>query len=155
MKIRIEESTVLPLPPDETYDFLVSPEAYKLFTGFGPIPGIENVVWHTGSSREVGSVGTVHSSDGSTHRETITEAARPTRYAAKIDDFKSAFRLLTSEARETWDMTPVDGGTRIDRCFVFQLRSPLLWPIGAALGRFFAAAVRRNHEAMLRKFRSG
>ena len=150
MDIRIDERVELPLSPEQTYDFLVSPNAYKLFTGWGPIPGIREVVWEKGSSTEEGSVGTVHSTDGSTHTETIVEAVRPTRYAARIDGFNSAFRFLTSGARETWDMSATSNGTLVERCFVFTLRSPVLWPVGALLGRFFRAAVRRNHEGMQR-----
>lgn len=147
--IRIHEVVTLPLGAEATYDFLTSPPAYETFTGYGPIPGIERLEWHEGDSRTAGSVATVHSTDGSTHTERVVLAERPTLYAVEISGFSSAFRLLTKGATERWGMVPAPGGTRLERTFEFQLRSPLLWPLGAALGGLFRKALQRNHENFL------
>ncbi len=147
--IRIHEVVVLPLDVETTYDFLTSPPAYETFTGHGPIPGIDRLEWHEGDSRKAGSRATVHSKDGSTHTERVVLADRPTLYAVEISEFSSAFRFLTKGASERWGMMPAPGGTKLDRTFEFELRSPLLWPIGAALGSMFRKAVRKNHENFL------
>jgi hypothetical protein len=140
---------VLPLDVEATYDFLVSPLAFQLFTGWGPIPGIDRLEWKQGDPTREGSVATVHNTDGSTHTETIVLAQRPTLYGGDIEGFSSAFRFLTAGATERWGMTPVPEGTRIERTFRFRLRSPLLWPLGAMIGAFFRKAVTANHEAMI------
>lgn len=147
--IRIHEVVVLPLGVEATYDFLTSPAAYETFTGYGPIPGIDRLEWHEGDSRTAGSVATVHSKDGSTHTEKVVLADRPTLYAVEISEFSSAFRFLTKGATERWGMMPAPGGTKLDRTFEFELRSPLLWPIGASLGAMFRKAVQRNHDNFL------
>lgn len=147
--IRIHEVVVLPLGVEATYDFLTSPPAYETFTGYGPIPGIERLEWHEGDSRTAGSRATVHSTDGSTHTERVVLADRPTLYAVEISEFSSAFRFLTKGASERWGMMPAPGGTKLERTFEFELRSALLWPVGAALGAMFRKAVRRNHDNFL------
>lgn len=148
-EITIAETVELPLGPEPAFDFLLSPKAFELFTGWGPIPGVLRLDWEQGSSAEEGSVGRVHNSDGSTHRERVLEVARPRRYVVAIDEFSSAFRLLTEGATESWELTPTEAGTRIDRRFVFRLRSPLLLPAGWLIGALFRRAVRGNHEAMI------
>lgn len=147
--IRIHETVVLPLDAEATYDFLTSPPAYETFTGYGPIPGIDRLEWHEGDSKTAGSRATVHSKDGSTHTERVVLADRPTLYAVEISEFSSAFRLLTKGATERWGMIPVAGGTKLERTFEFELRSSLLWPVGAALGSLFRKALQRNHENFL------
>ena len=105
--------------------------------------------WESGSSAEEGAVGRVHNSDGSTHRERVLEVSRPSRYVVAIDEFSSAFRWLTSGATESWELSSIDEGTRIERLFVFRLRSPWLWPAGVAVAALFRRAVRANHRAMV------
>ncbi len=148
-EITIAETVELPLGQEEAFDFLLSPKAYELFTGWGPIPGVLRLDWERGSSAEEGSVGRVHNSDGSTHRERVLEVAQPRRYVVAIDEFSSVFRFLTAGATESWDLTPTDVGTRVDRSFVFRLRSRALLPFGRLVGAIFRRAVRRNHEAMV------
>ena len=97
---------------------------------------------------EVGSIGTVHNTDGSTHRERVDAIDRPRFYAVEIDRFSSAFRFLAEGTRETWELEATAGGARVDRTFTFRLRSRLLSPLGHVLGRAFAKAVRVNHANM-------
>ena len=153
-RISIVESFSLPLEPKPAYDFLLSESAFRMFDGYGPIPGIERLEWqHGGDSGTVGSIGTVHSNDGGTHRETVRVADSPREYAIGIDEFSSAFRFLTTGATERWLLSP--GGpdsTFIVREFSFKLRSPLLWPAGRVLGMAFRKAVQRNHENFRRHF---
>jgi len=93
-------------------------------------------------------VATVHSTDGSTHTERALLAERPTLYAAEISGFSSAFACSRRARPSAGGWSP--GGTRLERTFAFELRSPLHWPLGAALGSLFRKALRRNHENFLR-----
>ncbi len=60
VKITVREHVVLPLAPEAAYDFFITPEAYRLFTGWGPIPGIREVVWESGEPATLGAYGRVH-----------------------------------------------------------------------------------------------
>lgn len=148
-EICIAETLEFPVPPDDAYDFLVSPAAFETFTGWGPIPGIDRLEWQHGGCSQEGSVATVYNTDGSTHRERVVLAARGERYEIAIDEFSSAFRFLVSGARETWVLEPNAAGTLGHREFVFQLRSAAGYPIGLLVAKFFRNAIVRNHQAML------
>ncbi|MAQ19025.1 MAG: hypothetical protein CMN30_30030 [Sandaracinus sp.] len=148
--IRIEESVTLPVTPEVTYGMITSEPGYETFIGWGPIPAIQGLEWHQGNPRIAGSHATVFSSDGSTHSERVVVAEPPYHYAVAIGDFASAFRLLTEGATERWVLSDVAEGTRIDRTFEFRLRSPLLWPLGAAFGAAFRKAVRVSHDEFRR-----
>lgn len=148
--VKIEESFELPLQLDDAYAFLISPPAYQTFIGWGPIPGIERLDWQKGDSSQVGSCATVHNTDGSTHRETVMVASTPTRYAIRIDEFSSIFNKLVTHATEDWTLSASGESTRVDRCFTFTLRSPMLKPVGLIIGGFFRKAVKVNHEQMVR-----
>lgn len=150
-KLVIREKVLLPVPPAEAYDFLLSTEAVPMFEGYGPVPGIERLVWE-GQSDVVGSEGVVHSVDGSTHRERVLVADRPHLYVIKIWDFSSAFRFLTNNARESWTLEPNTQGTSAAREFSFTLRSPLLYPLARVVAAGFRRALKVNHDNMHRHF---
>ena len=98
----------------------------------------------------VGSTARVHNTDGSTHRETVTVADAPTRYAIRIDEFSSIFNKLVDHATEEWTLSAQGESTRVERCFTFTLRSAMLKPIGLIIGGFFRKAVKVNHVEMVR-----
>lgn len=150
-KVVIREKVLLPVPPAAAYDFLLSTDAFEMFDGFGPVPGIERVVWESPND-QVGAEATVHSSDGATHHERVTAADRPHLYVIEIWGFSSAFRLLTSGARESWTLEPNTEGTSAVREFSFTLRSPLLYPLGRVVGAAFRKALKANHRNFLRHF---
>lgn len=154
-KLVIREKVLLPVPPAEAFDFLVSAEAVPLFDGYGPVPGIERLVWEQGQSDVVGSEGVVHSRDGSTHRERVLVSDRPHLYVIKIWGFSSPFRFLTNDARESWALEPNTQGTSAVREFSFTLRSPLLYPLARVVAAAFRRALKVNHDNMHAYFRSG
>ena len=151
-KLVIREKVLLPVPPAEAFDFLVSTEAVPLFEGFGPVPAIERLVWQ-GQSDVVGSEAVVHSRGGSTHRERVLVADRPHLYVIEIWDFSSAFRLLTQGARESFTLEANAKGTSVAREFSFTLRSPLFYPLARIVGLAFRKALKANHANMLRHLR--
>lgn len=150
-KLVIREKVLLPVPPAEAYDFLLSTDAFEMFDGYGPVPGIERVVWKAPND-EVGAEATVHSSDGATHHERVVVADRPHLYVIEIFGFSSAFRFLTSGARESWALEKTLQGTSATREFSFQLRSPLLYPAGRLVAAAFRRALKANHVNFLRHF---
>ncbi len=149
VKITVREHVVLPLEPEAAYDFFITPEAYRLFTGWGPIPGIREVVWESGEAASLGAYGRVHNSDGSTHREHVVRADRGEVYVLKIDQISSAFRHLVRGIEEEARFTAVGSATKLTRTFVFDGRSPIYWPVLRATSQMFRAAVRKNHAAFL------
>ncbi|MBX3251438.1 MAG: SRPBCC family protein [Myxococcales bacterium] len=153
LELIIDEDVVLPVGPDDAWDFFLSPRGYETFTGYGPIPGIDRLEWQRGSNLEPGSMALVHSKDGSTHHEHVVRVERPAHYEIRIDNFSSAFRLLVSGGIEIAKFSPVSGGTRLDRRFVFTLKSALGWPPGLVVRGLFRRAVQRNHANMVAALR--
>lgn len=157
-KVTIVESVTLPIEPGETYDFFTSPEAYRMFTGFGPIPGIREVVWEQGEAAALGSIGRVHNTDGSTHRERVTQAERGRAYDLAIDEISSAFRHMVARIEEHTRFEPAnaDGShTRITRTFRFHARSVAFLPVLQLISKFFRGAVVKNHQRFKRHYGVG
>ncbi|MFT5355675.1 MAG: hypothetical protein ACI9KE_002894 [Polyangiales bacterium] len=151
MDIIIREKVLLPVPPAEAYDFLLSTDAFEMFDGFGPVPGIERVIWEAPND-QVGAEATVHSSDGGTHHERVVVADRPHLYVIDIWGFSSALRFLTTGARESWTLEANAQGTSAVREFTFKVRSPLLYPVVRIVGLAFRKAMKANHANFLEHF---
>jgi len=149
MRVRIRETAVLPMERGEVFEFLVSQEGFETFAGWGPIPGIAKVENLGGSFTEPGSFIAVTNTDGSAHRECVVSCERPARYAIRIQDFSSPFRLLIRHADEVWTLEEHGEGCLLDRSFEFELRSALLCPLSFLIAQGpFRAAVRRHHRIL-------
>lgn len=149
MRLRVRENLELPTPLEATFDFVVSTEAMRLFTGYGPIPGIQEVHFHWGGVHSVGSRATVRNTDGSTHTEEILAHQRPVRHVIGMSGFALPLSALVSHAEEEWLFSASPRGTQVERTFTFTLRSAAAWPAAAPLVHLaFRLAMRRNHAAL-------
>jgi hypothetical protein len=149
MKLQVRENLELPTPLEPTFDFVVSPEAMRLFTGYGPIPGIQEVHFERGGVHVAGSRATVLNTDGSTHTEEILAHQRPVRHVIGMFGFVLPLSALVSRAEEEWLFSASPQGTLVERTFTFTLRSAAAWPVAAPLVHLaFRRAMRRNHAAL-------
>jgi hypothetical protein len=149
MRVEVRESVLITASPEQVFDFVASEQGFLSFSGFGPIPGLKQVVFERGSYQRVGSESRVTNTDGSTHRERIVACQRPHRFAVVIHDLSPPFGKLVTEIDELWQVVGEPTGSRLSRSFAFQLRSPLLWPLSLLLVQvLFRGAMRRHHRVL-------
>jgi hypothetical protein len=147
------ERVELGASPEALFDYITSIEGFQSFEGFGPIPGIGAVDVLEGELSTVGARMHVTNTDGSTHHERILAADGPRRYAIRIHDLSSQFRLLVKHVDESWDITASGTGSGVVRTFEFTLRTPLAWPLSIPLAHgLFRAAMRRHHRRLAQRF---
>jgi len=149
MHVIVREKVFIDRDRETVFDFLVSEAGFKTFGGWGPVPGIEAVVYSEGSFTEPGSLARVTNTDGSTHRERVLRCERPMLYSIRIHDFSSPFRFLIRRADETWTLEETPDGCLLNRSFEFELRSALVWPLSLPIAQvMFRAAMRRHHRVL-------
>jgi hypothetical protein len=137
------------------FDFVASERGFLSFSGYGPIPGLKQVVFERGSYQRVGSESRVTNTDGSTHRERIVECERPHRFGVVIYGLSPPFGRLVHQIEERWRVTSEPRGCRLSRSFAFHLSSPLLWPPSLLLAQvLFRGAMRRHHRTLARQLRA-
>ena len=88
--------------------------------------------------------------DGAVLTEEILEHDVPTRHRYKwTSGLKPPFAWLVRSGEGTWTFSEVAEGTRIDWSYVFELRSPLAYPIAVPIIALF----RRWQEKSLARVR--
>jgi hypothetical protein len=145
MQVSTRASVMAAAPVEQAFELATdSPNFPQYFKGCGPIPAVLKVEWQAGALRNV------HNSDGSVIVEQLLELTAPERHRYRLlSGFKPPFSWLVAFAEGDWRFTPVDGGTRIDWHYRFELRSPLAWPVVFPIVRlFFGRAMQDCLDAM-------
>jgi hypothetical protein len=82
--------------------------------------------------------------DGSVVREEVLAWERPSRHRYRwLDPPAFPFSLLVRSGEGDWRFAPADGGTRIEWVYTFELTSPLVSPLAAALMPVFRRWMQR------------
>jgi carbon monoxide dehydrogenase subunit G len=149
LKLAVHESVEIGAPPQSVWRLLTDIHKMPMFSGFGPIPGIQSARWVVGESCLEGAARQVRNTDGSTHIEDVVIAAPPSRLEDRIHGFTSPFRLLVREVRDRFELVPKDGATVLERTFAIELKSPVWLPVAAMLVPLLRQAVRRHHRAII------
>ena len=154
MRVEVTESVPVTASAEQVFDFVASEQGFLSFSGYGPIPGLKQVVFEQGSYQRVGSESRVTNTDGSTHRERILACDRPRQFRVLIYGLSPPFGKLVRQIEERWSVTSEPRGCRLSRTFAFELRSPLLWPLSLLLVQvLFRGAMRRHHRTVALRFR--
>ena len=83
-------------------------------------------------------------SDGRIVGEELLAYDRPARHRYRwLRPPAFPFSLLVSGGEGDWRFTGVNGGTRIEWDYTFELRSPLAWPVALALKAIFGRWMQR------------
>lgn len=146
--MEIVEQFVVSAPRGRVFRQIASVEGMALFSGFGMIPGIERVE-SEGEVRGEGAVDFVYNTDGTCHRERVTELSAPSAYALRIGPFSSPMKRLVDHLDERWELEEVDRGTRVRRRVRFAVRGLLSsLVIRLVIAPQMRVAMRRNHAAL-------
>jgi hypothetical protein len=141
----------LPIRPADICAQIARVEAWPEFRGYGPIPGIASAEYERRTDSMIGSRIRVRNEDGSSHVETITAWNPDHGVAMEMGEFSAPLDRLALRFVETWDFTPVGGGTRVRRAFSLHPRSAMtrvpLWVISLLLRRAIARHLRQMKVA--------
>jgi hypothetical protein len=107
------------------------------FKGYGPLPGVKNVIKEAPHDTEVGTIFSVTNTDGSTHKE-VVEAYNPgQRIVIRMDSFSPPLRHMATHFFEFWEFEETDMGCRLTRSFELYPRNRVsavpLWIISRLL----------------------
>lgn len=74
---------------------------------------------------------------------------RPSKHRYRwTTGLKPPFSLLVRSGTGCWDFTDVDGGTRIEWGYVFELKSPLAYPLALPIMPLFKGWLKKSLESM-------
>lgn len=116
------------------------------------MPGVERTTDTTGPWDVPGSNRIIHTTDGSTVRETVTSAVAPDYFAYRVTEFTSPLiRRLVTEARGQWWFSDAGAGTHAKWTYSFDTKAfwavPLLFPMVKLLwSRYMKAAMNVTKE---------
>jgi hypothetical protein len=124
MKISTRAIEYLPQTREALFDFATSNDFAKVYSGFGPLPGMDKV-WNENAEGGLkpGSIRNLAMTDGSTLREEILELERPSKLYYRLTGFKSPFDKLLTAAEGLWLFSPHGAGSRIIWTMRFECTS--------------------------------
>jgi hypothetical protein len=87
--------------------------------------------------------------DGSVIDEVILDYDPPVKHRYRwTEGIKPPFSFLVRSGTGCWDFSEVDGGTRIDWSYVFELKSPLAYPALLLIVPLFRGWLKQGLEAI-------
>jgi len=148
MDLVLVEEVVFDAPVAEVWALCTAADQMSSFVGWGPIPGIASVRYREGEGVAPGALREITNADGSTHREEIVAVEPHRRLEDRVHGLGGPVRFVVREMVDVWEFASSGSGTRLRRTFTLALRSPLAWPLGAALRFAFRRALRRHHAEL-------
>ena len=150
MDISASASVIVPRSREEVFAFSTANDTYERnLRPLGPIAGIEKAEMTDGQPLAEGSWRRISLTDGSVLSEVILEHVPPMRHRYRwTDGIKPPFSLLVRSGTGTWEFTEVTSGTRIDWGYVFELKSPLAYPVLLFIQPLFRAWLKKGLESI-------
>ncbi len=115
--IQFTVSAKTELTVDEIVAGMFDEANWRAFKKSGLVPGIQDVQIEGSAQSVVGTVFKVKNSDGSHHKETITEYTPSHSLTMRLDEFSSPLNKFASHFREIWTFEHHDGYTHFERTF--------------------------------------
>ena len=134
--------------PEAVYDLMVDAARFPLtFAGYGPIPAIREVLLD--GALRVGGTRRIANSDGSVLTEKVTRLDQPAGQSYTLLGFRPPFSWLVTRGEANWRIQKANSGTDVAWRYAFTLTTPLVYPLGVLVIRFFMRqAMRRCLAAM-------
>lgn len=142
--IRFTVTTTLRLTPGEICDRIFDVSNWESFTGCGPIPGIRKATTDGLTEARVGTRFNVTNTDGSAHRETVTEYVEGKTLTLRMDGFTPPLSRIASHFEERWAFAADGDRTRVSRSFELRPKS-WIGHIPLRLAAFFLKRAVRAH----------
>jgi len=150
MDISTSASIVIPRSRPEVFAFACDNGTYERnLRPRGLIAGIDKADMFEGHALAEGSWRRISLTDGSVLDEVILDYDPPAKHRYRwTDGIKPPFSFLVRSGTGCWDFSEVDGGTRIDWSYVFELRSPLAYPVLLLIVPLFKGWQKQGLEAI-------
>lgn len=138
MIVATEVTQEISAPPETVFAYATDLAAIgDYFRGFGLVPGIRRVTMQDGAAPVVGATRRLEMADGSVLSEQILELTPPRSHAYRVSGFAAPLNLLARYGEGRWTFSPTVGGTQIRWHYLFQLTTPLAWPVVRLLVSLF------------------
>jgi hypothetical protein len=115
----------------------------------GPVAGIAKVEMFEGQALAAGSWRRITMTDGAVLEEVILDYDPPVKHRYRwTGGVKPPLSFLVRSGTGCWDFTEANGGTRIDWSYIFELTSPLAYPLAMPIAWFFKGWLQQGLEAI-------
>jgi hypothetical protein len=123
-------------------------ERWSEFKGYSILPGVKSAAFISRTPQMLGSRIQVHNTDGTSHTEEIIEWDVQRRVVLRMQDFGAPLKHLATHFIETWEFSPVPGGTDATRAMRFYPTGLPGWlallPISRLMKKAFEANLRES-----------
>jgi uncharacterized protein YndB with AHSA1/START domain len=150
MKLCTTASITVAKPRAQVFEFCTKNDTFeRLLRPLGPIAGIRKAELHAGQTLQPGARRTITMTDGSVLEEEVLDYTPPSRHRYRwTEGVKPPFSWLVKSGTGCWDFSEIDGGTRVDWSYVFELRSPLAYPLARPIIPLFRRWLMKGLEAI-------
>lgn len=150
MKISTSSSITISRSREEVFAFSCRNDTFERNLGpRGPVAGVKKAEFFDGHSLAEGSKRRITLTDGSVLEEVILDYTPPSRHRYRwTKGLKGPFALLVRSGTGCWDYSEVPGGTRVDWSYVFELKSPLAYPLALLIMPLFKSWLAQSLESI-------
>ena len=150
MNISTSASTVIPRPRPEVFVFACDNGTFeRTLRPRGLIAGVEKADMFEGQALAEGSWRRITMTDGAVLEEVVLDYDPPRKHRYRwTEGLKPPFSFLVRSGTGCWDFSEVDGGTRIVWSYVFELKSPLAYPLILLIVPLFKGWLKQGLEAI-------
>jgi hypothetical protein len=150
VKLRARAEVHVPKPPEAVFDFATACETFpRILLPLGPVPGIAKAEMLGAGAPRAGARRRIGMTDGSTIDEEILAFDRPGLHRYRwLNRPAPPFSWLVRGGEAEWTFAPSQGGTRIVWTYAFELTTPLVAPLGAAVIAVFRRWMMRGLEGV-------
>jgi hypothetical protein len=138
--------------PEKICEGILDVNSWTSFEGYGPLPGIRKVTKESPLNTLIGTIFYVENTDGSKHREIISDFIHSRSITMKMDSFAPPLSNLATHFVERWEFSDSHPTCRITRKFELYPKSRLstipLWIISRLLKK---AVVRHTYQITKQK----
>ncbi len=145
-------SADLPGSAEKNCDQIFDVSNWTGFQGYGPLPGIKDVVKVSPDEGKIGTRFEVTNSDGSHHVETVVEYESGKLLRLRMDSFSPPLSKLADHFIETWSFSGKGSNTQVARSFELYPKNTAGRIALSMISYFFQKAVQKHLVSMQESF---
>lgn len=150
MNISTSASIDIPHPRPEVFEFACDNATFERdLRPRGLIAGIDKAEMFEGHALEEGALRRISMTDGSVLTEHVLDYDPPSRHRYRwTEGVKPPFSFLVRSGTGCWDFSEIEGGTRVEWSYVFELKSALAYPLLLLVVPLFRGWQKQGLEAI-------
>jgi uncharacterized protein YndB with AHSA1/START domain len=144
-----EQSRAIPVPIEEAFTGVLAMPVARVFRRrYLALPPIQEVRDQSGDWSHAGETRRLHTSDGGTMLETLTEVVPPRRFAYRLSQVTGPLKPLTQDVEGEFAFEPAGTGTMVTWRWTVHPRSGAAAVPLRALGRMWRGYARQALEEL-------